>query len=228
MSDVVLAHDSGAVRWITLNRPRAANAIDTALADGVAAELARAAADDQVRAVVLTGAGSRVFCAGVDIRNSDDGDQRRRNLRTCFWSMLEFQKPLVAAVNGIASGGGCMLALLADQRVVAADTAFVLPEIDIGIPTYPALAILSLLVGDALAADLVLSGRRFPADEAARWSLATTAPSDQLVRAAETQAALLGGKPAETYRLCKAWLAQRLRAAIEDATSAGARLEGQE
>jgi enoyl-CoA hydratase/3-hydroxypropionyl-coenzyme A dehydratase len=226
MSDAVLRHEAGGVRWITLNRPRAANAIDTALADGLAAELSAAAADDTVKAVVLTGAGTRVFCAGVDIRNGEGPDARRRNLRTCFWSVLEFPKPLVAAVNGVASGGGCMLALLADQRVIADDTAFVLPEIDIGIPTYPALAILSLQVGDALAADLVLSGRRFPAAEASRWGLATAAPSGDLAAVALAHATALGGKPAETYRLCKMWLNRRLRSAIEDATSAGAQLEG--
>jgi enoyl-CoA hydratase/carnithine racemase len=226
MNDAVLIHDVGAIRWVTLNRPRAANAIDAEVADGLAAALAQAAVDDGVRAVVLTGAGDRVFCAGVNIRNAEGPDQRRRNLRTCFWSALDFPKPLVTAINGIASGGGGMLALLADQRVMAEDTAFILPEIDIGIPTYPALAILSRLVGDALAADLVLSGRRFPAQEAARWGLATAAPAAALAATATSQAEVLGRKPMETYLLCKTWLNQRMRMAIEDATTAGARLEG--
>jgi enoyl-CoA hydratase/carnithine racemase len=214
----VLRHDSAGVRWITLNRPRNANAIDTAIADGLSAELAAAATDNGVRAVVLTGAGVRVFCAGVDIRNGEAPGQRRRNLRTCFWSILDFPKPLIAAINGIATGGGCMLALLADQRVVSDETAFILPEIDIGIPTYPALAILSLMVGHALAADLVLSGRRLSAAEAERTGLGLAVRPVGLIEAAEAQAAMLGAKPAETYRLCKAWLSQRMRAAIEGAT----------
>lgn len=226
MSNEVLRHESGNLRWLTLNRPRAANAIDTTLADALAAELTTAAADDAVHGVILTGAGVRVFCAGVDIRNGEAPGQRRRNLRTIFWAVLEFPKPLIAAVNGIASGGGCMLALLADQRVIAEDTALVLPEIDIGIPTFPGLAILAGLVGDALAADLVLSGRRFPAAEAARWGLGLTAAAGELPRVAEATAQALAAKPAETYRLCKAWLNRRRRAAIEDATTAGAQLEG--
>jgi enoyl-CoA hydratase/carnithine racemase len=221
----VQRRDAGAVRWLTLNRPRSANAIDTALAQGLADELAQAAADAAVRAVVLTGSGQRVFCAGVNIRNGEAAEQRRSNLRLCFWSVLDFPKPLVAALNGIASGGGCMLALLADQRVIAADTALVLPEIDIGIPTFPALAIISGLVGDALAADLVLTGRRFPADEAARWGLASVAPAGELVEVAQAHAEALAAKPAETYRLCKAWLNQRRRASIEQATDAGRRME---
>jgi enoyl-CoA hydratase/carnithine racemase len=212
----VLRHDSGSVRWITLNRPRNANAIDTALANGLAAELAAAATDDAVRSVVLTGAGARVFCAGVDIRNGEGPDARRRNLRTCFWSILDFPKPLVAAINGIATGGGCMLALLADQRVVLGDTAFILPEINIGIPSYPALAILSLMVGHALAADLVLSGRRLPAAEAERAGLGVA--TSTVVETAQAHAEMLGAKPAETYRQCKAWLNQRMRSAIETAT----------
>lgn len=226
MSDEVLRHDDGAVRWLTLNRPRAANAIDTALADALAAELAAAAADDEAHAVVLTGAGERVFCAGVDIRNGEQPEARRRNLRTVLWSALEFPKPLICAVNGVASGGGCMLALLADQRVIADSTWLVLPEIDIGIPTFPGLAILSGLVGDALAADLVLSGRRLSATEAERWSLAVSAPVAALTETTRGVADALAAKPAETYRLCKAWLNTRRRAAIEDATAAGARLEG--
>jgi enoyl-CoA hydratase/carnithine racemase len=214
----VLRHDSGTVRWITLNRPRNANAIDTALTEGLTAELAAAAEDDAVRAVVLTGAGMRVFCAGVDIRNGEGSDQRRLNLRTCFWSVLDFPKPLVAAINGVAAGGGCMLALLADQRVVADDTAFTLPEIDIGIVTYAAMAILSLMVGHALAVDLVLSGRRLEAAEAERVGLGVATSRAKLVETAEAHATLLGGKPADTYRICKAWLNQRMRAAIEEAT----------
>ncbi len=222
----VQSHDSADIRWITLNRPRAANAIDSALANGLAAELAKAALDPAVKAVVLTGSGTRVFSAGVDIRNGEDGDQRRRNLRTCFWAILGFPKPLVAAINGVATGGGCMLALLADQRVCGNGSSFVLPEIDIGIPTYPALAILSLQLGHALAADLVLSGRRVLPPEAERLGLAIEAPPGGLEAAAESHAAMLGAKPAETYRLCKTWLNRRMRAAIEDATQAGATLEG--
>jgi enoyl-CoA hydratase/carnithine racemase len=218
LTPAVLRRDSGTVRWITLNRPRNANAIDTALADGLAAELAAAASDDSVRAVILTGAGVRVFCAGVDIRNGQSAEQRRRNLRLCFWSILDFPKPLVAAINGIATGGGCMLALLADQRVASDETAFILPEIDIGIPSYPALAILSLMVGHALAADLVLSGRRLGAPEAERVGIARSVSADALVETAEAHAAMLGSKPADTYRLCKAWLSKRMRAAIENAT----------
>lgn len=226
MSDEVLRHDDGAVRWLTLNRPRAANAIDTALADALAAELAAGATDDAVRAVVLTGAGERVFCAGVDIRNGEPPEARRRNLRLVLWSILDFPKPLLCAVNGVASGGGCMLALLADQRVVADSTWLVLPEIGIGIPTFPGLAILSGLVGDALAADLLLSGRRLSAEEAVRWNLAISTPVAALAETTRAAADALAAKPAETYRLCKAWLSERRRAAIEEASAAGTRLEG--
>jgi len=225
MSDEVLRRDDGAVRWLMLNRPRAANAIDTALADALAAELAVATANESVRAVVLTGAGERVFCAGVDIRNGEPPEARRRNLRTVFWSTLDFPKPLLCAINGVASGGGCMLAMLADQRVIAETTWFVLPEIDIGIPTYPGLAIFSGLVGDALAADLVLSGRRLSAAEAQSWGLAITSPAVSLTETTRAAAEALAAKPAETYRLCKAWLNARRRAAIEDATAFAARLQ---
>lgn len=226
MNEAVETQDAGSIRWISLNRPRAANAIDTALADGLAAALSAAESDTSVTAVVLTGAGTRVFCAGIDIRNGESAEARRRNLRTCLWSILDFPKPLVAAVNGIASGGGCMMALLADRRVMANETAMVLPEIDIGIPAFPALGILSRLMGDALAGDLVLSARRFSAAEAGRWGLATAVSADALVATADEQAAQLGAKPADTYRLSKAWLNSRMRAAINDAMVEGEKLRG--
>ncbi len=226
-SDAVLQHHADGVCRLTLNRPRAANAIDTILADALADALRQAAADAAVRAVVLTGAGDRVFCAGVNIRNGELADQRRRNLRLCLASLLEFPKPLVAAINGVASGGGCMLALLADQRAIADDTAFVLPEIDLGIPAFPALAILSQSLGDALAADLVLSGRRFAAAEAERWGLAVGTARDALIADATASAQALGAKPADTYRLCKAWLNRRMQAAIDDATATGERMRAE-
>ena len=225
MSGEVLFQDHGPVRWITLNRPQAANAIDTAMADGLAAALSLAAEDRGVRAVVLTGAGDRVFCAGVDIRDGADAAQRRRNLRTCFWAVLDFPKPLVAAVNGVASGGGCMLALLADQRVTAEGASYVLPEINLGIPSYPALAILNERVGGALAADLVLTGRGLSAAEAGVWGLTVTSAPSELAAIANLVTGGLASKPAETYRKCKAWISRRMRSAIEDAATTGAELE---
>ena len=110
-----------------------------------------------------------------------------------------------------------MVALLADQ-VIAAETArFVLPEIDHAMPTPIGLAILSELGGQALAADLVLSGRSLPAAEAERRSLARCVPAAELQAASVEAARALGRKPRLAFALNKDWLQRRRRAAIEEA-----------
>ena len=152
MSAVTARRESD-VLLLTINRPDAANAIDAAVGDGLAAHLRDAAADDAIAAVVLTGAGSRVFSAGADLKNPAGlaplalAEQRGAVLSGVLHAVLSFPKPLVAAVNGAAIGAGAMLALLADQ-VIAAETArFALPEIDHAMPTPIGLAILSDLAG---------------------------------------------------------------------------------
>ena len=111
--------------------------------------LKAAAADDAVRAVLLTGSGERVFCAGVDVKEHRAGMRRRTagNARTALRAALHgsgFPKPLVAVLNGIASGGGAMLALVADVRIASDAAAIALPEITLGIPTFSGAALVAI------------------------------------------------------------------------------------
>ena len=101
------------VLWLAFDRPRAANAIDAPLARAFAAALAQAAGDDSVGAVVMTGGGEKVFSAGIDVKNPDNLEHvalsalRRGIVATSLSAIVDFEKPLVAAVNGVAAGAGC-------------------------------------------------------------------------------------------------------------------------
>jgi enoyl-CoA hydratase/carnithine racemase len=209
------------VLLLALDRPHAANALDPATAQAFAEGLRRAQEDAAIGAVIVTGGGEKVFSAGVDLKNPDglpeEAVARRRNesLTGALDAMLGFTKPLVVAVNGAAVGGGCMVALLGDRVVVSEAAYFSLPEIDIGMPTFVGLELLTVLGGGAFAADLVLTGRRMPAEEAARRGLATVVPRAELIATAEAAARSLAGKPRLAYRLVKAAVLRMRREAIE-------------
>jgi enoyl-CoA hydratase/3-hydroxypropionyl-coenzyme A dehydratase len=213
---------------IRLNRPEKANALSVGLMDDARRALIEAAADTATRAIVLTGAGERVFSAGADVREQPaDGDRaahrRRRSagLAALIDAILDGPKPVVAAVNGIASGGGAMLALLADARVAAEEAALSMPEIDLGLSTFMGAAIAEQIGGLALAVDLVQSGRRMPAREAlARGLVNSVVPRTELEEAAFAMAAVLARKDPRAYAANKQWLNRHIKAALTEARAA--------
>ena len=215
------------VLWLAFDRTRASNAIDAALGRAFAAALAEAAGDAMVVAVVITGAGGKVFSAGIDVKNPDALEhealsaRRRETVAGCLNAIVDFGKPLVAAVNGPAIGLGCMLALLADHAVAADRAAFSLPEINIGIPTFLGAAIVTRAAGAALARELVLTGRRMDAAEARRNNLvAAIVPAEELAATAQLAAQTLAAKPQAAYTLNKRWLARGLREEFDAANAA--------
>ena len=214
------------ILWLAFDRPRAANALDAPLARAFAAALAQAAGDDSVGAVVMTGGGEKVFSAGIDVKNPDNLEHvalsalRRGIVASSLSAIVDFEKPLVAAVNGHAVGLGCMLALLADRVIAAGNATFSLPEIDIGIPTFFGISILARAAGTAAASDLVLTGRRVSAEEArGRGLVAEVAGRDTLVASAQAAAAAFAAKSRATFALNKRWIARGLREEIAAATA---------
>jgi enoyl-CoA hydratase len=175
---LMIARD-GAVATVTINRPQVLNALDAATLD----ELRRAVLDLQrdaaVRAVIITGAGDKAFAAGADIRElaaTRPVDAREYALRGqhVFDLIEHLGKPVIAAINGFALGGGCELAMACTLRL-AADTARLgQPEIQLGlIPGFAGTQRLPRLVGKGIALDLLLTGRQITADEALRIGLVT-------------------------------------------------------
>jgi enoyl-CoA hydratase/carnithine racemase len=223
ISVVVERHDD--VLWITINRPEKANAMTVTMVEQITEALIAGGGDQAIRAVLLTGAGDRLFTAGVDVREkADDGDvarqreRRSRALAALQDAVMDVPKPVVVVLNGAAIGGGAMLALLADA-CVAADTADLgLPEIDLGIATYSGANILATIGGRALALDLIQTGRRMPASEAkARGLLQVVASRDGLRSAAMEIAAKLGAKDVAVFADNKRWINRPLKAALVEA-----------
>jgi enoyl-CoA hydratase/carnithine racemase len=170
---VLLTERTDGVAWLTLNRPAKRNALNMALRGALDAALGDLAADDGVRVVVLTGAGT-AFCAGADL--SDVPATARHPMaqpgRPVAQSLAAFAKPVIAAVNGPAFGGGLELALACDVRVAARGATFALPEVRIGsLPGSGGTQRLVHAAGPAVAARMVLSGEPLSADEALRAGL---------------------------------------------------------
>lgn len=214
----------GDLAWITIDRADKANALLAETMAELAAQLRAAGADAAVKAIVLTGAGNRAFSGGVDVRTpsplpkAEAAKLRSARFMELLFTTAELAKPVVAAMNGIASGGGAMLALVCDRVVAVDGAAFALPEIDLGGPTFPGIAILRHLAGAGIAADLVQTGRRMSmAEAAARGLVAEVVPADQLEARAQAAATLLGGKPARAFALNKQWLNKPLVAAMHAA-----------
>ncbi|GES31166.1 enoyl-CoA hydratase-related protein [Streptomyces angustmyceticus] len=167
----------GFVAELVLDRPKAMNAVSTAMADSLSRACAELAADRSVRAVVLTSTHERAFCVGADLkeRNSfTDADlmRQRPHTRAAYTGVLELPVPTIAAVHGFALGGGFELALACDL-IVADGTAEVgLPEVSVGvIPGGGGTQLLPRRVGAARAAELVFTARRVRAAEAAQLGL---------------------------------------------------------
>ncbi len=173
------------VGTIRLDRPKM-NAIDDELYRGVSAAAQRAAADAEVRAVVLYG-GERVFAAGADIKAMSGLTRETmvawgRELTNSFSQVQRIPKPVIAAITGYALGGGYELALCADFRVLGASARIGQPEILLGvIPGAGGTQRLARLVGPAKAKDLVFTGRHVDAEEALEIGLADAVVPDDVV-----------------------------------------------
>src|SRR5436853_3516700 len=170
--------DRPPIRVLEIDGEARMNVLSRALVAELSAEAKRAAADAAVRAVVLTGKGTRAFCAGANLkerRGWSDDDVRAWlvELHSGLREIERCPKPWIAAVNGLALGGGCELALACDLRVLDPAAQIGLTETRIGIiPGGGGTVRLARLVGLGRARDLILTARRVPADEALRIGLA--------------------------------------------------------
>ena len=163
---------------VTLNRPEALNALNSTLFADLAAFLDAVEHDDSVRCLILTGSGDKAFAAGADIKEMADqsyADMYKANFFSLGHDRItRFRKPIIAAVNGFALGGGCELAMLCDFLVASEKAKFGQPEINLGVaPGIGGSQRLTRLVGKSKAMDMVLTARMMDAVEAERAGLAS-------------------------------------------------------
>jgi 2-(1,2-epoxy-1,2-dihydrophenyl)acetyl-CoA isomerase len=223
----------GAVATITLNRPEALNALDRPMKAELLGALREAHADRAVRAMVLTGAG-RAFCAGQDLREPFGGeypglaDELRDRYNPIILALRRVPKPVVGAINGVAAGAGCSLALACDIRLVAESASFVLAFGRLGlVPDSGSTWLLPRLVGQARAAELALLGDPVNADEAVRIGLASRAvPADMLLDEATKVASRLADGPPLALALTRRALAYSAEVSLEAALDMEATLQG--
>ncbi len=164
------------VAWLRLNRPDKLNAFTDQMLKEVTTAIKSAAADEQARCIVLTGEG-RAFCAGQDLASVDEqmdhGEVLRKQYAPMLKAIRQLEKPIVAAVNGVAAGAGFSLALACDFRLVSERASFLNAFIHVGlIPDSGNLYVLTKLVGQAKAAELSILGEKVQAAEAVQLGLA--------------------------------------------------------
>lgn len=217
-TDHLLAALENGVLTLTMNRPEARNAMSQELNSALQAALARAELDDDVRCIVLTGAG-KGFCAGGDVkgmnaRNSGDGEavtidaaihRQRVNQRATAGKLYAIPKPTIAALPGAAAGAGLSLALACDMRIMASNAIMTTAFARVGFSgDYGGTFFLSQLVGTAKARQLYFLSERVSADEALQLGLTNwVCNADDLVSETNAIAARLASGPAVAYRYMK-------------------------
>ena len=223
--ETILVEPRGRVLLITLNRPKALNALNALVIDELNRALDAADADPAVAAVVLTGS-ERAFAAGADIKEMQDKDYITA-VQSDFigpWARIALhRKPLIAAVAGYALGGGCELAMMCDIVLCADNAKFGQPEINLGtLPGAGGTQRLVRAVGKSKAMEMVLTGRMMEAEEAERCGLvARIVPLKDLVSEALALAETIASKSQPVVAMAK----EAVNAAFELALAEGLRLE---
>ena len=189
------------VATFTINRPKQRNAISWPVLRDLRTGLAEVRERDDVRVVVLTGSGDRAFCSGADLSGMAEGaghlalHDSRGEMARMFGDLWDLGMPTVAKVRGYALAGGMGLALSCDMVVAADDAVFGVPEIDVGLWPYMITVPMTRSMPPKKALELMMTGRRVPADEAERIGFVNrVVPPDQLDAAVDELAAVLASK----------------------------------
>ncbi|HLL32319.1 enoyl-CoA hydratase/isomerase family protein [Streptomyces sp.] len=232
MADTVLYEVTDGLATITLNRPEAMNALNIATKVALREAVRSAAADDAVRAVLLTAAGDRAFCVGQDLKehigllaaDRETGDGRtmstvREHYNPIARALAGMRKPVIAGVNGVAAGAGFGFALAADYRVVADTASFTTAFAGIALTADSGISwTLPRLIGAGRAADLLLFPRSVKAQEAYELGIANrVVPAAELRAEAEKVARELAEGPTVAYAALKESMAYALTHTFEEA-----------
>ncbi|MFC7343188.1 enoyl-CoA hydratase-related protein [Saccharopolyspora griseoalba] len=220
MTDVLLTEDDAGVRLLTLNRPESFNSLDVELKEALLTALRDAAADDSVRAVVITGAG-KAFCAGQDLKEhiellSSGSDMPLRTVEEHYnpitKAVANMPKPVIAAVNGTAAGAGASIAYASDLRIAQTGSKFLMAFANVGLSTDSGASwTLPRLIGYGRAMEMLLLAQPVPADEALRIGMVNQVVDDALSTAKELAARMAAG-PTFAYARIK----ETMRAAASE------------
>lgn len=235
MSEVVLARREGPVLILTMNRPEALNALNPQSNRALKTAIDAAARDQQIGAVILTGAG-RAFSTGADLKDvlsrsdgadSGLGDDLRANYAPLIRSIRACPKPVIAAVNGIAAGAGLSLALACDLRLAAAGASLIVVFVRVGlVPDAGSLFFLTRMLGLSKATELAITGEPLGVEDAHALGLvASVVPGDQLMNAALDRAQRLAQGPRQTYALIKRGLERAIDLDLEQALELESQLQ---
>lgn len=206
----LLLEVSEGITTITINRPGAMNAMTRAILEELGSVVEEIAATAGIRAVIITGAGTKAFMAGADIAAMRDmtasqGRELALLAHGIYAAIERSPKPYIAAVNGYALGGGCELALACDMRIASENARFGQPEINIGVlPGFGGSQRLPRLIGKGRALEMILTGDMIDAGEAYRIGLANkVVPQEDLLAEARRLATKIASKSALATALCK-------------------------
>jgi enoyl-CoA hydratase len=216
----------GLVAFVTINNPSRLNVMNSALMDEFVAALSPLAANEELRALVLTGAGDRAFIGGADIREmsalagAEEGRRFITRLHRCCDAVRAVPVPTIARINGLTLGAGLEMAAACDVRIAVENAIFGMPEVKLGIPSVIEAALLPMLIGWGRTRQILLFGENFSAREAHSWGLV-----NELVSGADLDNAvgrwldrLLSCSPGAVRlqkQLIRSWEDLPLRAAIE-------------
>jgi len=208
-NNLLLEIEAG-IAVVTVNRPAALNALNLELLDELAAVFTALKTRSDVACVILTGSGAKAFVAGADIAamqplNAVAASHFARRGHAMLNIIETLPKPVIAAVNGFALGGGCELAMACDIRLAAENARFGQPEVNLGvIPGFGGTLRLSRLIGKGRAKELIFTGDMIDAQEAWRIGLVNkVVPADALLPEARKMAAKIAGKGPVAVRFAK-------------------------
>ncbi len=206
---LLLDIDSDGIAVVTVNRPDKLNALNTTMIAELATVAEQVASDPAIRAVIITGAGPKSFVAGADIGELSQLDARNgRKLaehgQATFRAFEKLGKPVIAAVNGFALGGGCELAMACHMRLASPNAKFGQPEVKLGlVPGYGGTVRLPRLVGRGRAAEILTTARMVDAAEAERIGLVNrVVPAEELMPEARKLAASIIAQSPVAVALC--------------------------
>lgn len=206
----LLVEKKGTITIVTINRPDVLNALNAVTVREIYDCFGQLDNDRTVTVVIVTGSGDKSFVAGADINELKAADREggldiSHNGQSAFGKVEELSKPVIAAVNGYALGGGCELAMACDMRIASEKAKFGQPEVTLGlIPGYGGTQRLSRLVGKGVAKKLILTGEIVDAQEALRIGLVEkVVPHEKLMEEAEALAVRLAGLAPVALKLAK-------------------------